>query len=324
MSLPALVAHADWSAHPAKRWMARAVLQPGGRYLVLPPVRVGALDGFWPRLEAAAAAGPILVGFDFPIGLPAAYADRVGIEDFREALDGFDGNFYHVARTAREISLARPFYPDRPGGRSRRDLVDALGLEAWDRLHRRCDRATASRPAACPMFWTLGGNQVGKAAITGWRELLAPARRGGIDVAIWPFDGSLAALLRTRRFVVAETYPGEVYEHLGLRPALRSRGGKRRQAARAACAALLLAWAERSQVVLAPALADEIEAGFGPHPGADDRFDAVIGVCGMLNVLRGARPSGEPDDPTVLRIEGWILGQPSGSDVAAAAAVARA
>ena len=115
------------------------------------------------------------------------------------------------------------------------------------------------------MFWTLGGNQVGKAAISGWRELLAPARRAGMDVAIWPFDGSLAALLRTHRFVVAETYPGEVYEHLGLRPALRSRGGKRRQAARAACAGLLLAWAERGEVTLAPALADDIKAGFGPH-----------------------------------------------------------
>jgi hypothetical protein len=29
----------------------------------------------------------------------------------------------------------------------------------------------------------------------------------------------------------------------------------------------------------------------------------------MLNVVRGARPSGEPDDPVVHRIEGWILGQ---------------
>jgi hypothetical protein len=324
MSLPTLVAHADWSAHPAKRWMARAVLQPDDRYLVLPPAPVGALDGFWAWLEDAAAAGTILVGFDFPIGLPAAYADRVGIEDFREALDRFDSDFYNVARTPEEISLARPFYPDRPGGRRRRDLVDALGLENWDCLHRRCDRATPSRPAACPMFWTLGGNQVGKAAISGWRELLAPARRAGMDVGIWPFDGPLAALLGTRRLVVAETYPGEVYEHLELRPALRSRGGKRRQPARAGCADLLLAWAARSQVTLAAALADDIEAGFGPYPGADDRFDAMVGVLGMLNVLCGARPSGEPDDPVVLRIEGWILGQPSGSDVAPAAAVDRA
>jgi hypothetical protein len=167
------------------------------------------------------------------------------------------------------------------------------------------------------MFWTLGGNQVGKAAISGWRELLAPVRRAGIDVAIWPFDGPLAALLRTHRFVVAETYPGEVYGHLDLRLALRSRGGKRRQAARAGCAELLLAWAERAEVTLAPALVADIKAGFGSRPGADDRFDAVVGVCGMLNVLRGARPSGEPDHPVVRRIEGWILGQCSGSEPAA-------
>jgi hypothetical protein len=317
MSLPALVAHADWSAHPAKRWMAGAVLQPGGRYLVLPPAPVGTLDGFWTRLEVKGPSGAILVGFDFPIGLPAAYADRVGIEDFREALDRLEGHFYEVARRPEEISLARPFYPDRPGGRRRRDLLDALGLETWQHLHRRCDRATASRPAACPMFWTLGGNQVGKAALSGWRELLAPARRAEIDLAIWPFDGPLAALLRTHRFVVAETYPGEVYGHLDLRLALRSRGGKRRQAARAACADLLLAWAQRAKVTLAPALVDDLRDGFGPGPGADDRFDAVVGVCGMLNVVRGGRQSGEPDDPVARRIEGWILGQCSGSERAA-------
>lgn len=309
MNLPALVAHADWSAHPAERWMARAVLQPGAKYLAMSPVPVGALDGFWGRLQAAAPASPILVGFDFPIGLPAAYAERAKIDRFLEALDRFDGGFYQVARTPEEISLARPFYPDRPGGRSRRDLLDALGLEVWDRLHRRCDRATASRAAACPMFWTLGGNQVGKAAISGWRDLLAPARRAKVDVAIWPFDGPLATLLGAHRFVVAETYPGEVYHHLQLRFALRRHGGKRRQGGRAACADILLAWAARSAVALALPLAQEIAAGFGSDPTADDRFDAVIGVCGMLNVLRGARPSGEPDDPVVQRIEGWILGQ---------------
>lgn len=314
MRLPALVVHADWSAHPKKRWMAQAVLQPGAGYLALPPARVGALDSFWTRLEVAAPAGPVLVGFDFPIGLPTAYAERAGIESFLEALKRFDEGFYDVARTPAEVSLARPFYPDRPGGRRRQHLLDALGLERWDSLHRRCDRATVSRPAACPMFWTLGGNQVGKAAISGWRDLLAPARRAGVDLAVWPFDGHLAALLRTHRFVVAETYPGEIYQHLHLRPALRSHGGKRRQGARAACAGLLLAWAERSEVTLAPALADHITAGFGPHPGADDRFDAVVGVFGMLNVLRGARPSGEPEDPVVRRIEGWILGQASVPD----------
>ena len=33
MSAPALVAHADWSAHPAKRWMASAIRRPDGSYI---------------------------------------------------------------------------------------------------------------------------------------------------------------------------------------------------------------------------------------------------------------------------------------------------
>jgi hypothetical protein len=311
MNEPALVAHADWSVHPRKRWMAQAVRRTDGGYLALPPVPVGALDGFWPALAAGAGPGAILVGFDFPIGLPAAYAHQAGIADFVTALSGFgEGpwrDFYHVAVSPEQIAATRPFYPDRPGRRSRQQLVDGLGLDAWDSLHRRCDRATASRPAACPMFWTLGGNQVGKAAITGWRHLLAPARRADMDVAIWPFDGALADLLHDHRFVVAETYPGEVYGHLGL--ALRRLGGKRSQAARMANAARLLDWVRHAELALAPALSAEITAGFGSQPGADDRFDAVIGLFGLINVVGGARPSGEPDDPAVRRVEGWILGQ---------------
>ena len=34
-----------------------------------------------------------------------------------------------------------------------------------------------------------------------------------------------------------------------------------------------------------------------------------VGLLGMLNVVRGYRATGEPDDPAVRDIEGWILGQ---------------
>jgi hypothetical protein len=177
------------------------------------------------------------------------------------------------------------------------------------------------------MFWTLGGNQVGRAAIVGWRDLLAPARRAGVDLALWPFDGSLADLVRGHRLVIAETNPGEVYGHLDLRSPLRANGGKRRQIARTACARSLLAWAERASVTLASELRSDITSGFGPNLDAEDGFDAVVGLFGMLNVMLGHRPSGEPDDPVVRRIEGWILGQdaaaaggqtPSGGTSAAA------
>jgi len=263
----------------------------------------------WSRLGEEAGGGHVLLGFDFPIGVPAAYAARAGITDFTAALAGFDERFYAAAERADEISLDRPFYPMRPGGRRRQQLLDGLGLDVWTDLLRRCDRASPTRPAACALFWTLGGSQVGKAAIAGWRELLAPALREDVDVGLWPFQGSLEGLLARHRFTVAETYPGEVYSHLGLVPALRQAGGKRSATARRKVAPRLLAEAQRLDVAADPSARAEIEEGFGAGPNGEDRFDAVVGLLGMLGVVHGRRCSGEPDDPVVRRVEGWILGQ---------------
>jgi hypothetical protein len=201
--------------------------------------------------------------------------------------------------------LKRPFYPMRSGGRSWQQLLAGLGLGSWSDLLRRCDRRSPTRAAACALFWTLGGQQVGKAAITGWRDLLAPALRNGLDLALWPFQGSLDQLLARHRFVVAETYPAEVYRHLEL----NLKGGKRKQGVRRGNAPSLLEWANAAGVDLDPSLVAEIRSGFGADASGDDRFDAVVGLFGMLNVALGRRPSGESDDDVVRRIEGWILGQ---------------
>ena len=59
MIRPAALAHADWSVHQAKRWLARAILQASGRYRALPPEPVGTLDDLLARLggEGRRAAG---------------------------------------------------------------------------------------------------------------------------------------------------------------------------------------------------------------------------------------------------------------------------
>ena len=307
-ALPYLVAHADWSVHPRKRWSARAVLQSDGRYCAFAPEPVGALEAFWADLDRA-GDGSAFVGFDFPIGLSRAYAERAGIDDFPAELAKFGtgrfADFYEVTREAGEVCLDRPFYPDRTGGRRRGHLLEGLGLLEHADLLRRCERRTATRKAACALFWTLGGNQVGKAAIAGWRDLLAPTLRSGADLAIWPFHGGLSDLLAKHRLIVAETYPGEVYRHLGL----ELRGGKRSQEVRRTNAARLIAWAKNANVGLTHELVGAIQDGFGSDRTGEDRFDAVVGLLGMLNVVLGHRPSGEPDDPVVRRIEGWILGQ---------------
>lgn len=316
-ALPAVVAHADWSAAPGKRWVAVAVLGRHGRYRVASPRPVGQLHGFLDRLAAPGREAPcVLLGVDFPIGLPAAYAGRAGVEDFTAVLPrlgrGCWRDFFRVAVRPEEISLARPFFPARPGRKgevARRQLVQGLGLARYGQLLRACDRATDGRRAAAALFWTLGAQQVGKAAITGWRDLLIPVLVAGRELRIWPFDGPLRDLVAPGRVVVAETYPGEVYTHLGI---AFGAGGKRAQTGRAANAAALIARARSLGVDLDAPLRAALEDGFGAGSGGDDPFDATVGLLGMLNVLCGGRAPGAPDDPVVRKIEGWILGQAAG------------
>jgi hypothetical protein len=309
---PTLVAHADWGATPGKRWLARAKRQGRG-WRAQAPSPVAAPDRL--LADLAVEAGPrgvVLAGFDFPIGLPLAYARQARVRAFRTLLPSLAGPFFEVAERPEEISILRPFYPARPGATSQAQLVAGLGVASMDELFRVCERATPLRRAAAPLFWTLGAQQVGKAAISGWRDALIPALRGALDVALWPFEGSLAELLAPGRIVVAETYPAEAYAHLGLDLAAVSAGtaqGKRVQAVRAAQLPRVLEFATRLGVELEPELQAAFADGFGSKPDGEDRFDATVALFSMLDVALGQRPAGEPADPEIRQIEGWILGQ---------------
>jgi hypothetical protein len=313
---PSLVVHADWSVRDAKRWMAKAALQPDGRYLVFAPQPVGEPETMLKRLrQSTGPGGALLVGFDFPIGLPERYARLCGVEDFLVALLQFGkgewADFYRVAGRAEEICLQRPFYPARPGNTRQNDLLSALGLRAMNDLRRECELSHPGRRPAAPLFWTMGGQQVGKAAISGWRQVLAPALRQvdhSMPVAIWPFSGGLTEILRPGVTVLAETYPAEYYAHLGVKFS-RPTGGKRSQAARRGGAEALLDWANEARVSFTPELSAALQDGFGPAPAGEDAFDAVVGVLGMLNLILGLRPLEEPAGQRLRKVEGWILGQ---------------
>ena len=311
--LPEVVAHADWSLHPGGRWVARATLARDGRYRAEAPEPVGVLEDFFRRQAAAGEGARIMLGFDFPFGLPRDYAARAGISSFpaflREVREGHWPDFFQVAEDPAEISLSRPFYPLRNKAKGEvklSDLLNGLGLADREALLRACDRPTSRRPAAAAMFWTMGPQQVGKAAIAGWRDLLLPALVGAEGFRLWPFDGTLAALLAEPGLVITETYPGEAYHHLGLS---LSGGSKRRQETRRGCAATLLERAERLGIAPDPDYRSLILEGFGPRPSGEDPFDATVGLFGMINVLRGHRAPGDPEDPAVRAVEGWILGQ---------------
>lgn len=315
MATSPLLAHADWSCDRAKRWMAVAT-PTGNRYRASAPTQPIAASMLG---DLATHAGPettVLVGFDFPIGVPRLYAESAGIASFPQFLrqlsapSGQFEQFFQVATRPNEISLGRPFYPMRPGGTKQEHLLTGLGLKRIDDLRRRCDRSRPGRRAACPMFWTLGGNQVGKGAIAGWREILCPATAASqLRLRLWPFDGDLVRLLNLGGVVVVETYPAEMYDHVGV--SFLPGQSKRRQADRRCQARALLDWARSRNVDLEPRLDSEIGDGFGSGNAGEDKFDAVVGLFGMLEVVLGGRAPGEPSDSAVITVEGWMFGQRS-------------
>lgn len=307
---PTLVYHADWGSTPSKRWCAKAALGTDGRYTASEPVRVGDLTKLLVNLRAEAGAlGTIFAGFDFPIGLPAHFAERAGITKFKDFLPllgtGEWKDFHSVCDNADDISLYRPFYPyGGQKGSLLEHLLRGHGVTTLEPLLRLCERAGHGHQEASCLFWTMGPKQVGKAALIGWRYVLAQAIKEN-SVRIRPFDGNIEFLLQPGHTVIAETYPAECYSWFSGHP-LRS---KTDIESRKSFGSNLLDWARGSVVTVEPQLENTIKAGF--PIGTDDAFDAVVGLFGMLQICLGERDVYEPEDETIREIEGWILSRRS-------------
>ncbi len=302
-TLPSRIVSVDWSIDDKKRWMARAIRSDYGKYVVFPPEPVGDHLTLLKRRATRGHGEAVLIGFDFPIGLPRAYANRIGVETFRSATGAFGReeceNFYHVSS---QPTLREPFYPPPTQERARyskEELWKALGIRQSELL-RRCDERTANRGAAECLFWTIGGKQVGRAAIIGWRDVIAPALD---SILIWPFDGNLDRLFESSGVVIAEIYPAEACCHLNLNIGSKIGRSKRRRADRRSVASAILACTSNEIEISEPARS-WIEWGFLD----EDDFDAMVGLLSMLMNVTGETVFRAPDDPSVRQIEGWILG----------------
>ncbi len=313
------IIHCDWGTNALKRWLVRATFREEC-YCVSLPEPVGDLANFFTRIrEGLDNDDRILVGFDFPIGLPVAYAEAAKIGYFPDALLEFGKNdwskFFEKCRTSQEIGVHRPFYPvscRNKGDATHAHLTQSLNLD-WQQLLRQCDRETDVRGDACPLFWTLGPKQVGSGAIYGWRDLLAPVLRcPKHSVGLWPFGGNLNDSLEKYRTVVVETYPAEAYRHLDFP---KGWNGKRDQNKRLAVNRHFHDWRKNRPVVFDQKVIDLIEDGFGAKPDGEDPFDALVGLCSMIDVALGIRADGAPDTSQVRNIEGWIFGQPASQEV---------
>lgn len=300
--LPKVVAAADWSKYETGRAIAVAVRDKAGRYEVTRFEPSGRSEGLLERLEAEAAGGGVLLGLDFPIGLPRRYAESIHLTAFRDGLAAFGTEFFIPTDVP---SLSRPFYPSSSNGGARRQvLVDALGCDHIDQLRRLCEIKTDLRRAANPLFFTLGGAQVGRAAAHGWQHLL---QRRLDSISIWPFDGSLEHLLERGGMTVVEIYPTDVYSRMGLTLGTAA-GGKRSDAvARAASARTVAERAASTGIRLSDSVSVELNEGCE----SEHRFDALVGLLGMLEVVTLEHHHREPTDPVVRAVEGWILGMVS-------------
>jgi hypothetical protein len=169
-------------------------------------------------------------------------------------------------------------------------------------LLRECDKRTKNRQRAEAIFWTVGAKQVGKAAVAGWQEILLPSLRRG--ASLWPFDGSLSSLARGG-LTIAETYPAEAYQHIGMAKIIK----KRSRAGRAAAGSTVLKWASKNDVSFADAIELHINCGFGDGEDGEDPFDAIAGLCSMIEVVEGRRAEAPDLAKFTEPCEGWIFGQ---------------
>ena len=310
--LPDRVAHADWGTAPAKRAVAFGERQ-GDAFRAHVPSIFGRSGRLLEDMGLHGRRGRTLLGFDFPIGLPRAYAAQAGADWYVSWLRSLpdDTMLFDVAADIADVSAARPFFPQNiavksPGIKAR--FREALGLCAEDVL-RRCDRRHCTRNAASEMFWCLGASGVGKATVVGWRDTLRPALRDpNRRFSVWPFDGQLQDLLAASDAVLVETYPADAYLQLGLSIA-RPAASKRRQEDRRADAKRLLDWCAEHAVLPDEELTEQILNGFGPSPSGEDPFDALVGLFGMIDTLHRAVEPELPDDPAINSVEGWIFGQ---------------
>jgi hypothetical protein len=312
--LPMRIAHADWGTAAAKRVVATAELKAGA-YHAHAPQMVAGQGGLLEQMGLRERPNvTTLLGFDFPIGVPLAYARTAGIENFVDwfrELD-LDSPFFEPAEDVADVSALRPFFPNLPPKEKSPGLKAqfhaALGVPSADLL-RRCDLRHCARRAASEMFWTVGPAAVGKATLAGWKQALRPAlAEPSPRYAIWPFDGPMSELLETSDAVIVETYPTEAYRQLELRIGTPDMA-KTRQDDRRVDARRLLEWCASNAVIPDDRLVPQIVDGFGEDPGGDDLFDAVVGLFGMIDAVRRAAEPPLPDDPVVRRIEGWMFGQ---------------
>lgn len=235
---PAFFVSADWSKDKRKRSVHVADLAT--RRIRRPESSGWTLEALLNLAANLAQRGPVLVGIDAALGVPAGYWRAVQVRDwdsggtpatFIDWLSRLDAasEFFEPVDDPSAWRVDRPFFrvAKGKGGRTR------FTARYEDCFLRRIDRETGAKP----LFAVSGiPGTVGWGTVTLWTELI-PLLAGKREFAVWPFEGELSELLSRRGVVLAEAYPGLAYaaalaEHLPTRPlkVAKTKSDSRRQA----------------------------------------------------------------------------------------------
>jgi hypothetical protein len=281
---------ADWSKDTRKRSVH--VADVGARTITAEHRHSWTLEELLALAQRLSEQGPVLVGMDLALGVPAGFWTLVrrsprwqGTTNFVEWLTSLgpdDPIWGEPVRTPVEWSVSRPFLrvPEGAGGLSSFErLVDGS-------MRRRIDKATGAKP----LFAASGiPGTVGSGTKSLWLEL-SELLRTGRSFAIWPFEGALDALMSGHRVVLAETYPGLAYAAALEKtlPAAPLRVSKTLKSERQrACEVLERApWVVRFGVDLGP-----------PEPCLEneDAFDSHVTAAAVLRCLLEHRSLAYPE-----------------------------
>ncbi len=69
----------------------------------------------------------------------------------------------------------------------------------------------------------------------------------------------------------------------------------------------MVRWCVQRPVAFSDGLLDQLDDGFGAQSDGEGRFDAVVGVCSMLDVVLNYRGEGSLRSPHATTIEEWIF-----------------
>jgi hypothetical protein len=299
---------ADWSKAVKGREVYRATTGNATLSREAPPTGGWTVSSVIARALAHRPQGPVLVGFDAPIGVPTTYlrtatsqveewSDCQNFLDWLGATGKLSGCF-EPASSILDWSVRRPFYGIPPKGRrSWEEHLKSVGIAS----RRTIDELTNANP----VFVASGiPGSVGSAARDLWQGLDSLRTQSTRKIAVWPFEGSLEAVAPRDGVVVGEIYPKAAYV-IALSPAppalrkplalQKSRCSVRRAAIETFRDA---AWVGRHGVRI-----DDLDAALD----SEDAFDALLSAAALLRcMLEGsALTRGDEDDHVA---EGGILG----------------